>query len=134
MVTLPNEHHYVRYCKPSQIQEGKVLLSAFRLREKDTDGLSSEHFEYCNNDYQQIEESLKGRGFEPSRNGCFAKLNCGEVICSAQKFCEISFTKDDENHSHTLMIGLTIRDDLIPALLVTLVKEIEPINNLKRIK
>jgi hypothetical protein len=131
MVTLPDGHHYVRYCKPTQIHDGKVLTSAFYLREKDTDGLSGDHFEHCNKDYQQILESLRARGFNPSKNGYFAKLNCGEVICMAQKAqknCEISFTKDNENHSHTLMIGLTIGDDLIPALLVTLV-EVEPLNN-----
>jgi hypothetical protein len=92
-------------------------------------GLSGDHFEHCNNDYQQILKSLKARGFEPKKKGCFAKLNCGEVICKTQKRCKISFTKDDENHSHTLMIGLTIGDNSIPASLVTLVKEIEPLNN-----
>jgi hypothetical protein len=123
MVTLPYEHHYVRYCKSSQMEDGKVLSLAFRLRDKDTDGLSGDHFEHYNN-YKQILDSLTQRFTNKlSKNACFAKINCGEVINSAREVCEISFVKEDEKQPHTLMTGLTIGDDLIPALLVTLIKE-----------
>jgi hypothetical protein len=128
VVTLPNEHHYVRYCKPTQVQEGEVLSQAFMLREQDIDGLSGDHFEHYNN-YQQILKSLTER-FSPSKNGCFVKLNCGEVINNTKKFCKISFIKDDEEKSHTAMTGLILGDDVIPLVLVTLIKEIISIHSL----
>jgi hypothetical protein len=121
MVILRDEHHYVRYCKPTQIQEGKILSQAFMLRERDTSGLSGDHFEHYNN-YNQILESVSKR-LKISKNACFAKLNCGEVTNSIKEACKISFIKDDERQSHTLMTGLTLGGDVIPALLVTLIKE-----------
>jgi len=132
-VILPNEHHYVRYCKPTQIEGGQVLPEAFCLQEKDSDGgVSGDHFEhYPNDNYRQILKSLidpppTGRGYKGLKNnGCFAKVNCGEVINTAKAVdvCEISFVKEDEKQSHTLMTGLTVNDNLIPMLLVTFIKE-----------
>jgi hypothetical protein len=128
VVILPDEHHYVRYCKPTQIDEGEVLSLAFTLREQDTDGLSGDHFEHYN-DYQSILEALAHR-LNPSKNACFAKLNCGEVTNNAKNICKISFVKEDENQSHTLMVGFTMNNDIIPALLVTLIKETKYINSI----
>lgn len=128
MVTLPDEHHYVRYCKPTQIDGDQVLPQAFMLREQDTDGLSGDHFEHYN-DYRQILESVSKR-LKISKNAYFAKLNCGKVINSAKEICEISFIKEDKIQSHTLMTGLTFEDEVIPALLVTLIKETICINSL----
>jgi hypothetical protein len=123
VVTLPNEHHYARYCKPTQIDGDQVLPEAFSLLEKDTDsGVSGDHFEYNDSDYRRILNSLSSR-YKPSPKGYFAKLNCGEVINRASGVCEISFVKEYEKQSHTLMAGLTLGDDIIPSLLVTLIKE-----------
>jgi hypothetical protein len=132
VVTLLDKHHYVRFCKPSQIDEGKVLSVAFMLREQDTDGLSGDHFEhYTNNNYQQILESLTKRfRAKPSKNACFAKLNCGEVVNSAKEIYAISFLKGDEEQSHTLMTGFLPGDDMMPVLLATLIKETIPINSI----
>jgi hypothetical protein len=122
VVTLPDDHHYVRYCKPTQIDGNQVLPQAFTLLEKDIDGgVSGDHFEHYNS-YKQVLESVSKR-LRISKNACFAKLNCGEVINSAKAVCKISFIKKDEKQSHVLMAGLSPGDDVIPALLVTLIKE-----------
>jgi hypothetical protein len=49
----------------------------------------------------------------------------------AKEACKISFIKDDEEQSHTLMAGLIFGDDVIPALLVTLIKETISIESIR---
>ncbi|MDR2052344.1 MAG: hypothetical protein LBP80_02940 [Treponema sp.] len=125
---LPPDHHYVRYCGPSQCQEGKVLSRAFRLRERDIGtGLSGDHFEHFglpgDDGYRQILAALTGRGFHVKPDGCFAKLKCGAVTGAIN---HLSFDKPDSRSSHTYLKGLEKDDDLIPELLALLVCEAKP--------
>jgi hypothetical protein len=106
MKRLPSEHHYVRYCKPAQVQDGRALPSAFTLREGE-DGLSGDHFEHFESDrYRRIAEALRRRGFTPKPGGYFVKVRCGDVIKALQDQCAVSFIKEDEANPHTLLCGL----------------------------
>jgi hypothetical protein len=123
MTVLPTEHHYVRYCKPTQMQDGRVLPSAFSLRDRE-DGLSGDHFEHFqSNHYQHIVEALQKRGFTPKPSGCFVKLRCGEVIETLQNHCAVSFDKEDDTKSHTLLRGLEGQNEHIRLLLTQVIAE-----------
>ena len=123
MTTLPPEHHYVRYCKPHQIQDGKILPSAFSLRDGEN-GLSGDHFEHFQFDhYQNIVNALQKRGFIPKPSGCFVKLQCGEVIEALQDHCTVSFNKEDNRLPHTLLCGLDGQNEGVRLRLTQIIAE-----------
>ena len=75
---LPNDHHIVRYVKPSLVEEGIVDGSAFLLR-PDEPGLSVNWLEAFegNDEDRQLSEVRQLFRLKLSRNGRFAKLNVG---------------------------------------------------------
>ncbi|OHD61416.1 MAG: hypothetical protein A2014_07850 [Spirochaetes bacterium GWF1_49_6] len=89
MCRISIEHHFIRYCKPSQSQDGKILSAAFRLRLKnpnrgrteDEKTLSVDWFEFfTKNHYSNINSALIERKMETNPNGYLAKLNVGKSI------------------------------------------------------
>ncbi|MDR2757832.1 MAG: hypothetical protein LBB78_00455 [Spirochaetaceae bacterium] len=129
-MVLPPDHHYVRYCGPSQCQEGKILSQAFRLRDRDiATGLSGDHFEHFDHieggNYRLLMAVLAGRNLRVKPDGCFAKLRCGTVT---EALCHVSFDKPDGCSSHTFLKGIQEGGDLVPELLTLLVSEIKPVS------
>ncbi|MCL2557705.1 MAG: hypothetical protein FWE09_04435 [Treponema sp.] len=131
MSVLPDEDHYTRFCKRIQVQGGKVLSSAFMLRSIDTDGLSGDHFEhFASNNYEQILEALKARGFKGINDEAyFATLNCRDIIDSSKQM--LYCIKQDKRNSHALLIGLEQGDASMSERLVTLVKEKKRIGDIR---
>jgi hypothetical protein len=112
------------------MQDGIILPSAFSLRDKE-DGLSGDHFEHFESDhYQYIVDALQKRGFTPKPNGCFVKLRCGKVIEALQEYCTVSFIKDDDTKSHTLLCGLDKEIEYARLRLVQVITEIVSLNEL----
>jgi len=136
MMYLDKSHHFVRFCSKTKLDGGKVLAAAFKPRHMDTDGLSGDHYEHFTEDnYARLLAALTAR-FQnpPSKDGAFAKLNCGEVIEGLKEYRDMAFFKPDAAISHTLLRGFDADDDfaseLIAALLVTFVKEIKLIGTI----
>lgn len=75
---LPDDHHIVRYVKPSLVEEGIVDGSAFLLR-PDEPGLSVNWLEAFggNDEDHQLSEVRRLFRLKLSRNGRFAKLKVG---------------------------------------------------------
>ena len=78
--TLPDDHHIVRYVKPSLVEEETVDGSAFLLRPGEN-GLSVNWLEIFggNDEHNQLSEVRQRLRLEPAKNGRFAKLNVGET-------------------------------------------------------
>ena len=77
---LPDDHHIVRYVKPSLVEDEAVDGGAFLLR-PDENGLSVnwlEAFGYDDED-RQLSEVRRLSRLKLAKNGRFAKLNVGET-------------------------------------------------------
>ena len=77
---IPDEHHVVRYVKPTLVEDEAVDGSAFVLRNGET-ALSVNWLEAFGGDDQKHQLSEVRRLFrlQLARNGRFAKLNVGET-------------------------------------------------------
>ena len=77
---LPDDHHIVRYVKPSLVEDEAVDGGAFLLR-PDENGLSVNWLEIFggNDEHSQLSEVRQLLRLEPAKSGRFAKLNVGET-------------------------------------------------------
>lgn len=118
--TLPDDHHIVRYVKPSLVEEETVDGSAFLLRPGES-GLSVNWLEIfgINDENSQLSEVRQLLRIEPAKNGKFAKLNVGETkryvsesveeLGTELGIIEAPLPPSDEfeaDPSHTEIIGL----------------------------
>ena len=76
---LPDADHFSRYCKPSDVQDGEPLSTAFQLRENE-DCLSVNWLEYFGEVGQPaavelVRESFLRKSYQLKVNGRFAVLN-----------------------------------------------------------
>lgn len=126
---LSPENNFVRYCKKKDVQDGKVLETAFMLRpvlhtgepEKE---LSAQWYEYFpENKYDNIAIALEGIGFQNIQNGFFAKLNIGHTQDVCKMLCKI--TVNLEGASHCLVGGIYGIDG-VEKLLPDCVDQLEP--------
>lgn len=130
MFKLSRTDDYIRYCKPSQMQDGKILREVFKLRENE-DGLSGFHFQFCNCDYKQI---IEKSSIQMNHKGCLIKLNCGQVSDAVNteksginknkwdKIC-LSFEKESKSGYHVLIKGYANTDDFVLDLLLDNISE-----------
>jgi hypothetical protein len=126
---LPSQDNFVRYCKKKDVQDGKILETAFMLRPILKNGmpekeLSAQWYEYFSkNHYDGIAKALKSIGFTNIKKGFFAKLNVGR----AQDVCKIlcRLTVSVENKSHCFVCGMYGIEG-VEKLLPDCVDEIEP--------
>ena len=86
---LPDDHHIVRYAKPSLVEEGIVDGSAFLLR-PDEPGLSVNWLEAFggNDEDRQLSEVRRLLRLKLSKSGRFAKLNVGATKRHVSKVLE----------------------------------------------
>jgi len=77
---LPDDHHIVRYVRPSLVEDETVDGSAFLLRPGEN-GLSVNWLEIfgVSDENSQLSEVRRLLRLEPAKNGRFAKLNVGET-------------------------------------------------------
>ena len=113
---LPDDHHIVRYVKPSLVDDETVDGSAFLLR-PDENGLSVNWLEVFggNDEHRQLGEVRRLFRLRLARNGQFAKLNVGatkrHVSEAAEELgiVEAPLSRTDEfeaDPSHAEIIGL----------------------------
>ena len=114
---LPDDHHIVRYVKPSLVDDETVDGSAFLLR-PDENGLSVNWLEVFggNDEHRQLGEVRRLFRLRLARNGQFAKLNVGATKRHVSEAVEelgiveapLSRTGEFEaDPSHAEIIGLS---------------------------
>ena len=77
---LPEDDHVVRYVKPRNVEDGRVSIAEFRLRENEK-GVSVNWLEYYENlskEERLVEVRLASR-LVLRKNGRFAELNVGRI-------------------------------------------------------
>ncbi|MCY4001786.1 MAG: hypothetical protein OXF84_13395 [Bacteroidetes bacterium] len=128
---LDDSHHISRYCKPSSIENGRLLASAFELRENE--GALSvnwiEHYEKntISEGIDCIRQVFINRGFGLSHNGRFASLSVSDVkkVIAQHGTSDPQIlrspTPDGLDPSHCEVHGYTHDDVLIMAKLAALV-------------
>ncbi len=112
--------YIVRYCRPTQCQDGIPCVTAFQLRKKnakvdrpeDERELSVNHFEFYDNDnYKHILHDVMSHGLQTNKNGCFAKIKYKSLetaILSEMKIL-IDIIPEADN-SHCLISNLYQND------------------------
>ena len=110
----------VRYCKPSQCDNGKPLAAAFLLRKKDPvynrpedeKELSVDHFEFFKSDnYKNIINALKNRNLIVKPNGCLAKVPYSTLKSDIKKSINIDISIELTDYSHSLIKNLYKSDE-----------------------
>ena len=101
--SIENAHHVMRYCRPKQVQRGKITESAFALREKE-EYLSANWLEYFNEGMQFPELLRKtretvGQSLNLPHNGRFAKIHVGDAKRKI-KGVRIQYRPVDNNPAH----------------------------------
>ncbi len=80
---LPENDHIVRYVKPRNVEDGRVSIAEFRLREDrpDEKGVSVNWLEYYQNlsKEEQLAEIRRVSRLKLRENGGFAELNVGRI-------------------------------------------------------
>ena len=111
----------VRYCKPSQCENGKPLAGAFILRKKDpVHGrpedemeLSVDHYEYFESDnYKNIINALKKRNFKVNSNGCLAKIRYADVKDDIKHSINVNIDIESTVKSHMVIKNLYNNDEV----------------------
>mgnify|MGYP006916232870 CR=1 FL=1 len=95
----------IRYCKPTQVQDGIVAVSAFYLRKKDEKlqrpedekELSVHQYEFFKDDsLKELKEYLIKTGFKFKPEGCFAVMKYSDIEADIKNslFINIDITQD----------------------------------------
>jgi hypothetical protein len=131
----------IRYCKPSQIQDGKVLVGAFHLRKKDPvynrpedeKELSVHQFEFFyDNNYQNLKKYLTTIKFSIKPEGCFAKIKYSEVEEMIKNSFDIEIDiNQDTDSPHCLISNLYTHDEEVAYSFVESINEVIKIKVIK---
>ena len=118
-MNLEKDHHFVRYCKPSQCENDEILTPAFHLRKKgsppertkDEETLSVDWYEFFSKDhYSSIIKALNKRRRGTKPKGYLAKLNVGKTIEDLRKIPDYSsfnfYIENAGNSSHSEFYSL----------------------------
>ena len=125
---IPHQDHVSRWCKPSQVDQGVVGITAFMLGEKDDDdALSVNWLEFLKrpdrtSEISEIQHILSLKMKKVSRNSRLAVLNVERILTSVDEYLKgkLQVTvlhnpdKDEgrwEDPSHSSIYGLTRNDD-----------------------
>ena len=130
----------IRYCKPTQIQDGIVAVTAFHLRKKDEKlqrpedekELSVHQYEFFKKDsLKSLKNYLIKNGFNLKQEGCFAVMKYSDVETDIKNslFIDIDITQD-LGSPHCLIHNL-YRQDLKTAFYF--VKNIKSVAKIKDI-
>jgi hypothetical protein len=110
----------VRYCKPTHIDDGKILAAAFLLRKKDMQlnrpndekELSVDHYEFfLENNYHQIINALERRGIKPKANGYLVKIKYANIFKDIQENLFLNIDIETSSTSHCLIHNLYQNDE-----------------------
>jgi len=100
---IPNRHHLLRYCRPKQLENGKVTMAAFLLRPGE-EFLSVDWLEYFGEDItasEQVKKAREGIGktLRLSAGGRFARVKVGAVKSQVER-AEVKHSPSPKNPSH----------------------------------
>ena len=137
---LPENDHIVRYVKPRNVEDGRVSIAEFRLRENEK-GVSVNWLEYYENlsKEEQLAEVRVASRLVLRKNGRFAELNVGRIkdflaeelpglrVVHTSLDAEEEFSADP---SHSEITGLPSGDseqaDLIAEMIAKCVCDLHP--------
>jgi len=130
--SIPDKDHIARYCAPKTIDDGKILASAFLLRENE-DGLSVNWLEYlgCASRDLEIAEVRKAYSAKLSvgAKAKVAVLNAGEVREKIEtespdnRILDILHEPEEKDPSHSEIYNLKPDCELIAELILQAVNE-----------
>lgn len=106
---LPDADHFSRYCKPSDVENGAPLSTAFQLRENEP-YLSVNWLEFFGEKNQksavaQVRKAFQRKSYTLKANGRFAVLNVNAAKQAVKEHTRITLRiehmpeSDDESHS-----------------------------------
>ncbi len=130
----------VRYCKPTQIQDGKVLAGAFYLRKKDPmlnrpedeKDLSVHQFEFFFSDsFKNLKSWMPKSGLKLKPEGCFAKIKYSDVANDIKNFMSLNIDIiQDVNSPHCSILNLYQRDEEAAYFFLKNIKEVVRIKDI----
>jgi len=100
---IPDQHHVLRYCRPRQVDNGTITMSAFLLRSSE-EFISVNWMEYFGVDItadiqvEKVREDM-GESLTLSASGRFAKINVGDLKKRIES-AEVKHQPEPENPSH----------------------------------
>lgn len=109
----------VRYCKPTQIQDDKILMGAFLLRKKnpelkrpeDEKELSVYHYEhYKTNSLKRIKGFAEKR-MDLKSEGCFAVIKYSDVEKDIKENLSVDIDIKQDHKPHYLISNLYQHDE-----------------------
>lgn len=110
---IPDTDCVSRYCKPSAVEDGVILPSAFQFRDGE-DYISVNWLEYLKapsleSAVNMVRETFRRKGFSIRRQGRFAVLNVGDVKDAVRVVIantpQIEHLPEDDDASHSGISG-----------------------------
>ncbi len=109
---IPNSDHVVRYCSPRNVQDGKILSSAF-TKKKGEDYLSVNWLEYFNGNmdsFQRLQSVRDCIRLNIRPNGRFVKISVGDAKKSI-KHVQVKYKPANSDPTHA-GIYLSLEENL----------------------
>lgn len=133
---VPEQDHVVRYCKPKQIDAGKIQPSAFILRENEK-SLSVNWLEkLCRTNRSEQIEALRNifrqKAFNVKTNARFAVLNVGNIRNKVRtetvdhRELKLTHEPSENDQSHSGIYNLHPDNMLIAELIIETIHEDYP--------
>ncbi len=125
---IPDSDHVVRYCKPSQVDDGVPSPAAFLPRR--TEGyLSVNWLEFFGalsrlDAVERVREAFRGKDYEIKHTGRMAVLNVGEAKTAARdagRPVRVEHVPEPDDASHAGVMGYATSDVLVGEALQSLV-------------
>ena len=136
--TIPDQHHIARYCKPTQVPNGKIQATAFMLRNVEG-SLSVNWLEFLNCSSRESEidalRSTYSRKLKVRAGAKISVLNVGEVrekvLTESPDRRNLKVLHDPQyievyDPSHSGIYNLKQADELIAELILETVRETYP--------
>lgn len=105
---IPDDDHVVRYCRPGTCAKGRILISAFELRDGEL-CISVNWMEHPKaRSVTGVREALRKKGLGLSRNGRFAKMSVRSIRRAAKSATLAVYVKHKptcDDQSHALICG-----------------------------
>jgi hypothetical protein len=133
--TIPEQDHIARFCRPMQIEDGKIQATAFMLRASE-ESLSVNWLEFlgCPNRESELDElqNIYPKYLDVGRSAKIAVLNVGEVhekvLTESPDGRNLEFLHDPIaiDPSHSGIYGFRQDDELIAELILQTVSHTYP--------
>jgi len=129
---IPDSDHVARYCKPSTIEDGEIMATAFQIRLGE-ESLSVNWLEYleCSNRSEEITmiRNAYSKKLKVTSNAKIAVLNIGntrEKVMSGsddQRNLEFKHDPSRQDPSHSGIYNINHEDELISELILSAIEK-----------